>query len=238
MIVEGQLGEVSPARARELAIAVTGVLGVGLLPRSGGDQLPPVPARPPGAHPPSPLPAAAVAPAVPPARAGRKAPRKGMRSVKSRALPARRLCFGTSTVTEPPTPSVPARRHSASTPWRRYATVSTSVSCGSRAAKPELALGLRRVDPPEVLGHLDRDPIDRRLLAAVAVQLLDERRAPAVQLRRQLEPRRRHVRDAAEPREELLHRPVRAAEQVALAGAGRGRAPPRWPPPRRARRRS
>ena len=25
---------------------------------------------------------------------------------------------------------------SASTPWRRYATVSTSVSCGSRAAKP------------------------------------------------------------------------------------------------------
>ena len=41
LIVEGQLGAVSPARAKELAIAVTGVLGVGLLPRPE-----PVPAPP------------------------------------------------------------------------------------------------------------------------------------------------------------------------------------------------
>lgn len=59
LIVEGQLGEVSPARARQLAIAVTGVLGVGLLPR-------PAPA------PPAPKPPAPKAPA----------PRKGMRSVR------------------------------------------------------------------------------------------------------------------------------------------------------------
>ena len=64
MIVEGQLGEVSPARARELAIAVTGVLGVGLLPRAGSDAPPPRSSggpRPPG-----------------------KAPRKGMHSVRPR----------------------------------------------------------------------------------------------------------------------------------------------------------
>ena len=35
LIVEGQLGAVDAARAEELAIAVTGVLGLGLLPRSG-----------------------------------------------------------------------------------------------------------------------------------------------------------------------------------------------------------
>lgn len=34
MIVEGQLGEVSPERAKELAIAVTGALGSGLIPRA------------------------------------------------------------------------------------------------------------------------------------------------------------------------------------------------------------
>jgi AcrR family transcriptional regulator len=33
LIVGGQLGEVSPERARELAIAATGILGLGLLPR-------------------------------------------------------------------------------------------------------------------------------------------------------------------------------------------------------------
>jgi AcrR family transcriptional regulator len=33
LIVEGQLGDVSPARAKQLAVAVTGVLGLGLLPR-------------------------------------------------------------------------------------------------------------------------------------------------------------------------------------------------------------
>jgi AcrR family transcriptional regulator len=43
MIVEGQLGEVSPARATELAVAVTGVLGMGLVPRTGGgDALDPL----------------------------------------------------------------------------------------------------------------------------------------------------------------------------------------------------
>jgi AcrR family transcriptional regulator len=35
MIVEGKLGEVSAARAKELAIAATGVLGIGLVPRDG-----------------------------------------------------------------------------------------------------------------------------------------------------------------------------------------------------------
>jgi AcrR family transcriptional regulator len=38
MIVEGQLGEVSPERAKQLAVAVTGVLGIGLLPRAEGDR--------------------------------------------------------------------------------------------------------------------------------------------------------------------------------------------------------
>jgi AcrR family transcriptional regulator len=41
LIVEGQLGEVSPARAKELAIAVTGVFGVGLLPRPESVPSPP-----------------------------------------------------------------------------------------------------------------------------------------------------------------------------------------------------
>ncbi len=63
MIVEGQLGEVSLARARELAIAVTGVLGIGLLPR-------------PGAPPPSPLPS--------PKKPAARLPRKGMRGVRPR----------------------------------------------------------------------------------------------------------------------------------------------------------
>jgi AcrR family transcriptional regulator len=40
LIVEGQLGEVSAARAKQLAVAVTGVFGLGLLPRTG----PPKPA--------------------------------------------------------------------------------------------------------------------------------------------------------------------------------------------------
>lgn len=34
LIIEGQLGEVDAARARDLAIAATGVLGVGLIPRA------------------------------------------------------------------------------------------------------------------------------------------------------------------------------------------------------------
>jgi AcrR family transcriptional regulator len=33
LIVEGQLGEVSPARAKELAIAATGAIGIGFIPR-------------------------------------------------------------------------------------------------------------------------------------------------------------------------------------------------------------
>lgn len=37
MIVEGQLGAVSPERATELALAVTGVLGIGLIPRTGSE---------------------------------------------------------------------------------------------------------------------------------------------------------------------------------------------------------
>lgn len=66
LIVEGQLGEVSPARARQLATAVTGVLGVGLLPRAPGDAPPP----------PAPAPAAPAKPAA-------KLPaRKGMRNVR------------------------------------------------------------------------------------------------------------------------------------------------------------
>jgi len=86
MIVEGQLGDVSPARARELAIAVTGVLGVGLLPRSEADQPSPPPSPSPDACLPSPAPALSPAPSLSPApgehRRTRKAPRKGMRSVR------------------------------------------------------------------------------------------------------------------------------------------------------------
>lgn len=43
MIVEGQLGEVSPERAKQLAIAVTGVFGVGVIPREAppGDPMRP-----------------------------------------------------------------------------------------------------------------------------------------------------------------------------------------------------
>jgi AcrR family transcriptional regulator len=92
MIVEGQLGEVSPARARELAIAVTGVFGLGLLPRSDADQA----AASLGPYPPLPtsistsastsVSASASAPAPAPAadlpRRTRAAPRKGMRDVK------------------------------------------------------------------------------------------------------------------------------------------------------------
>jgi len=85
LIVEGQLGEVSPARARELAIAVTGVLGLGLLPRAASNLTP----RPPQPSAPAlvgPPPAAAPPPpASAPARAApRKLPRKGMRSVRPR----------------------------------------------------------------------------------------------------------------------------------------------------------
>lgn len=65
MIVEGQLGDVSPARARELAIAVTGVLGAGLLPRASSEA----PSRP----------AKQEARRLP-----ARAPRKGMRSVRPR----------------------------------------------------------------------------------------------------------------------------------------------------------
>jgi AcrR family transcriptional regulator len=36
MIVQGQLGEVGPERARQLAITTTGALGVGLIPRAEG----------------------------------------------------------------------------------------------------------------------------------------------------------------------------------------------------------
>jgi AcrR family transcriptional regulator len=71
LIVEGQLGEVSPARARQLAIAVTGVLGVGLLPRTK-------PAPSPAARAPAP-----VRP-EPAARSKAGLPRKGMRSVRPR----------------------------------------------------------------------------------------------------------------------------------------------------------
>ncbi len=76
LIVEGQLGEVSPARARQLAIAATGVIGVGLLPRPEPVPAPsgcePEPASP---KPEPPAPARrAKAPAGP--------PRKGMRSVR------------------------------------------------------------------------------------------------------------------------------------------------------------
>jgi len=65
LIVEGQLGEVSPDRAREIAIAVTGVIGLGLLPRAASDLAPPLPA-----------PKAALP--------SRRPPRKGMRSVRPR----------------------------------------------------------------------------------------------------------------------------------------------------------
>jgi len=43
MIVEGALGELDAARVRELAIAATGVFGVGLIPRTG--ELRPDPLR-------------------------------------------------------------------------------------------------------------------------------------------------------------------------------------------------
>jgi len=87
LIVEGQLGEVSPERARQLAIAVTGALGLGLLPRSGADaSLPPPPppaSAPIQAAPPEPprppAPAQAASPATP-----KKLPRKGMRNVRPR----------------------------------------------------------------------------------------------------------------------------------------------------------
>jgi AcrR family transcriptional regulator len=72
LIVEGQLGEVSPERARQLAIAVTGALGLGLLPRSGSDAV----------LPPPPPPASEPTQAAPPAPAPKKLPRKGMRSVQ------------------------------------------------------------------------------------------------------------------------------------------------------------
>jgi AcrR family transcriptional regulator len=67
LIVEGKLGEVPPERARQLAIAVTGVLRSGLSPRRGADAAPP-PQPPP----------APVSASRPPG----KAPRKGMRSVR------------------------------------------------------------------------------------------------------------------------------------------------------------
>ncbi len=76
-IVEGKLGEVSPERARQLAVAVTGVLGVGLFPRRGTDAAPPP--RPPS--PPSPAPPPPPAPLSASKPPG-KAPRKGMRSVR------------------------------------------------------------------------------------------------------------------------------------------------------------
>lgn len=80
LIVEGQLGEVAPARARELAIATTGVLGLGLLPRAASD-LP----RPPPAISETPTPACPPAAApCPPAAPPRKLPRKGMRNVRPR----------------------------------------------------------------------------------------------------------------------------------------------------------
>jgi AcrR family transcriptional regulator len=75
LIVEGQLGEVSPARAKQLAIAVTGVLGIGLLPRAASDLPPP----PPPACPPAP------AASPPPGPAPRRLPRKGMRSVRPKS---------------------------------------------------------------------------------------------------------------------------------------------------------
>lgn len=54
LIVEGQLGNVTPERATELAVAVTGVLGKGLVPRA--------------THAPAAEPAAAVKPSRSPAR--------------------------------------------------------------------------------------------------------------------------------------------------------------------------
>lgn len=89
LIVEGQLGEVSPERARQLAVAVTGVLGVGLLPRRGEGAVPPpppaaAPAPPSPAPAPSPSPSSAPPPPSPISalRPPGKAPRKGMRSVR------------------------------------------------------------------------------------------------------------------------------------------------------------
>jgi AcrR family transcriptional regulator len=92
LIVLGQLGEVSPERARELAIAVTGVFGVGLLPREGQEALPwPPPASasasastsssasssdPSSSSPPPSKP--------PPKPAAAKPPRKGQRAVRPR----------------------------------------------------------------------------------------------------------------------------------------------------------
>jgi hypothetical protein len=40
LIVEGQLGEVTPQRATELAVAVTAVLGKGLVPRASSVSVP------------------------------------------------------------------------------------------------------------------------------------------------------------------------------------------------------
>lgn len=99
LIVEGQLGEVSLARAKELATAVTAVLGLGLLPRAPGDPFaakssaeppcPPQPATSPSPRSP-PKPEAALgkrapsttnhAPPSPPS--SKSAPRKGMRDVR------------------------------------------------------------------------------------------------------------------------------------------------------------
>lgn len=113
MIVEGQLGEVSPARARELAIAATGVFGVGLMPRpdtaapladpaacprppaeapaaARADEAepPPTEPEPPPAEPEPPLPKLTPKPASKPApKPGptARAPRKGMRAVRPRS---------------------------------------------------------------------------------------------------------------------------------------------------------
>jgi AcrR family transcriptional regulator len=88
LIVEGQLGEVSPDRARQLAIAVTGVLGLGLLPRAAGDAiLPPPPLSaprqsPPAAPPREPVPTPKAPPV--PAPTSKQLPRKGMRNVGPR----------------------------------------------------------------------------------------------------------------------------------------------------------
>lgn len=94
MIVEGQLGEVSPARARELAIAVTGVFGLGLLPRSEADlpssPLEPCPPPPTSISTSASTSVSASASASTPElevalpRRSRAAPRKGMRDVKPR----------------------------------------------------------------------------------------------------------------------------------------------------------
>ena len=109
---------------------------------------------------------------------------------------------------------------------RRSRTVSSSVSPGSRAAKPSSRSALRRVAVTRRAGHLDGDAVDGRLLVERAVELLDERRARAAPSFGQLAAaaartfatRSRRPKNSAQ-------RPVRAAEQVALAGAARARAP-------------